>query len=128
MARVVIVGGGITGLAAAHRIHRDHPDVEVVVLEAGERPGGLVSTTPFDGLAVDAAADAYADYAYATATYVADAEANAFADDARTRTLRNLCQTIALAIRDAVDAAVEGYERSQRTGALSMQQTNSISQ
>jgi len=59
VARVVIVGGGITGLAAAHRIHRDQPDVEVVVLEAGERPGGLVSTTPFDGLAVDAAADAF---------------------------------------------------------------------
>ncbi len=59
MARVVIVGGGVTGLAAAHRLTCDRPDLDVVVLESTARPGGLVSSAPFDGLVVDCAADAF---------------------------------------------------------------------
>ena len=42
--RVVVVGGGISGLAAAHRLmelNRDGPnDVDVTLLEASERVGG----------------------------------------------------------------------------------------
>lgn len=59
MTRVVVVGAGITGLAAAWRLRRDLPGAEVVVLEAGERPGGLVHTSPFDGVPLDTAADAF---------------------------------------------------------------------
>src|SRR3712207_8199057 len=38
--RLVVVGAGITGLAAAFEWHRRRPDDEVVVLEAGDRVGG----------------------------------------------------------------------------------------
>jgi protoporphyrinogen/coproporphyrinogen III oxidase len=57
--RVVIVGGGIAGLACAHRVHRLRPDVEVEVLEADERTGGKIHTAPFAGRMVDEAADAF---------------------------------------------------------------------
>jgi len=38
--RVVVVGAGITGLAAAFEWRRRRPDDEIVVLEAGDRIGG----------------------------------------------------------------------------------------
>jgi oxygen-dependent protoporphyrinogen oxidase len=40
MTRVVVVGAGITGLAAAYEWRRRRPDDEIVVLEAGDRIGG----------------------------------------------------------------------------------------
>ncbi len=59
--RVVIVGGGITGLAAAHALlaaARDGlPRIEVRVLEAGPRPGGLVRTESGAGLVLETGAD-----------------------------------------------------------------------
>jgi oxygen-dependent protoporphyrinogen oxidase len=58
--RIVIVGGGITGLACAHRLLTLAPHLEVTVLEADERVGGLIRTSPFAGhAAVDEAADAF---------------------------------------------------------------------
>ena len=58
--RVVIVGGGITGLACAHRLLTLDPQLSVTVLEAGDRAGGLIRTSPFAGhRAVDEAADAF---------------------------------------------------------------------
>src|SRR6478752_4758237 len=39
--RIAIVGAGISGLVAAHRLHREH---EIVVYEAGERLGGHSNT------------------------------------------------------------------------------------
>jgi protoporphyrinogen/coproporphyrinogen III oxidase len=42
--RIVVVGAGIAGLAAALRIVREAPDVELVVCEAGARPGGIIAT------------------------------------------------------------------------------------
>lgn len=57
--RVVVVGAGITGLAAAHRLKVEDPDVEVVVIEAAERPGGRIATSPLGGWDVDCAADAF---------------------------------------------------------------------
>jgi oxygen-dependent protoporphyrinogen oxidase len=38
--RLVVVGAGITGLAAAYEWRRRRPDDEIVVLEAGDRVGG----------------------------------------------------------------------------------------
>ena len=58
--RVVVVGGGITGLAAAHAAARQRRRAEVTLFEAGDRLGGKIRTTPFAGLpAVDEGADAF---------------------------------------------------------------------
>ncbi|MFM7095394.1 MAG: protoporphyrinogen oxidase [Actinomycetota bacterium] len=58
--RVVIVGGGVTGLACAHRLLTLDPTVDLTILEANERVGGLIHTSPFAGhAAVDEAADAF---------------------------------------------------------------------
>jgi oxygen-dependent protoporphyrinogen oxidase len=46
--RIAIVGAGVSGLAAAHRVCELRPDVEVVVLEAGPHAGGLVATERTD--------------------------------------------------------------------------------
>jgi oxygen-dependent protoporphyrinogen oxidase len=57
--RVVIAGAGITGLTCALTLLDEVPGAEVTVVEAADRPGGRISTTPFDGHPVDAAADAF---------------------------------------------------------------------
>lgn len=58
-ARVVIVGGGITGLAAAHRLTRvSSRDVQVTLLEAGERFGGVIRTRQFAGRRFDCGPEA----------------------------------------------------------------------
>jgi len=58
-ARVIVVGAGISGLTCAHRIAERHPEAEVVVLDAGARPGGKIRTSIIDGIVVDEAADAF---------------------------------------------------------------------
>lgn len=57
-ARIAVIGGGISGLAAAHRVFELAPEAEVVVLEAGERAGGLVRTDRRDGFVVEHGPDA----------------------------------------------------------------------
>ena len=60
--RVVVIGGGITGLAAADALLAVSDDVrpDVVLLEAEPTLGGKVRTSPFDGLpAVDEGPDAF---------------------------------------------------------------------
>ncbi|PYQ58493.1 MAG: hypothetical protein DMF53_20300, partial [Acidobacteria bacterium] len=51
--RVVIVGAGIGGLAAAHHLTRQAAErgrpLEVVVLEAADRPGGWLATERCEG-------------------------------------------------------------------------------
>ena len=57
---VVVVGGGIAGLTSALTILVDSPvPVDVTVLEASDRVGGLIKTSRFAGLDVDEAADAF---------------------------------------------------------------------
>jgi protoporphyrinogen/coproporphyrinogen III oxidase len=55
--RIAVVGGGIAGLAAAWELSGS--GVEVVVLEASDRFGGKVRTSPFAGHPVDEGADAF---------------------------------------------------------------------
>ena len=56
--RIAVVGGGITGAAATFEAARRGADV--TLFDAGDAPGGRISTSPFAGLdAVDSAADAY---------------------------------------------------------------------
>ncbi|MCE5267702.1 MAG: protoporphyrinogen oxidase, partial [Planctomycetaceae bacterium] len=55
--RVAVIGGGIAGLAAAHRVVELDPDCEVTLFEAGTRLGGVVSTVHEDGFEVEQSAD-----------------------------------------------------------------------
>lgn len=61
--RIVVVGGGITGLAAAHRLmERSLPGqspCEVLLLEAGPRLGGLISTTRRGGFLLESGPDSF---------------------------------------------------------------------
>ncbi len=56
--RVVIVGGGVTGLVTAWGILRDRPEATVTVLEASDRLGGQVRAIDVGGVAVDVGAEA----------------------------------------------------------------------
>lgn len=51
--RVVVVGAGISGLAAAHHLQSVAPAVEVVVLERSDRVGGMVQTEIVDGRVIE---------------------------------------------------------------------------
>lgn len=53
MKRVVIVGGGLSGLAAAFRIRQAHPTYSVTLLEAKPRLGGNIGTDHIDGFTVE---------------------------------------------------------------------------
>jgi oxygen-dependent protoporphyrinogen oxidase len=56
---VVVVGGGVSGLATAHYLHTQLGDqVELTVLEAGPRLGGKVANQQFSGHLVDTGPDA----------------------------------------------------------------------
>ncbi|MGI4896685.1 MAG: protoporphyrinogen oxidase, partial [Janthinobacterium lividum] len=56
-ARVVVVGGGISGLSAAWRLIEADPTLEVEVLEAGPRCGGVLQRAEVGGLALDLGAE-----------------------------------------------------------------------
>jgi oxygen-dependent protoporphyrinogen oxidase len=55
--RVAVIGGGITGLAAAHRLVELQPNVSVTLVEAGARLGGVLETVHRDGFLVEGGAD-----------------------------------------------------------------------
>lgn len=53
---VVVIGGGIAGLAATYELRRR--GVNVLLVEAGERLGGVIHTDRFDGWVIDGGPDA----------------------------------------------------------------------
>ncbi|MEU4741268.1 protoporphyrinogen oxidase [Actinosynnema sp. NPDC023658] len=58
--RVAVVGGGISGLAAAHRLRRLlGPDAEITVVEQSDRLGGKLRTAEVGGRAYDVGAEAF---------------------------------------------------------------------
>jgi len=57
--KVVVVGGGIAGLAAAYRLERLVPEAEIVLLERTERLGGKLLTEREHGFVVEGAADSF---------------------------------------------------------------------
>lgn len=57
-ATVVVVGGGIAGLAAASRLREERPDVDVLVLEASPQIGGKLLLGEVGGVVVDVGAEA----------------------------------------------------------------------
>ncbi|WP_322762114.1 protoporphyrinogen oxidase [Frankia sp. Cr2] len=54
--RVVVVGAGIAGLAAAHALRGR---AEVTVVESGDRVGGKLRTTSFEGLPIEEGAESF---------------------------------------------------------------------
>jgi oxygen-dependent protoporphyrinogen oxidase len=58
-AKVVIVGGGITGLATAHALLARDPDVDLLVFESATRPGGNITTERAEGFTIDAGPDSW---------------------------------------------------------------------
>jgi oxygen-dependent protoporphyrinogen oxidase len=63
MKRVVIIGGGITGLAAAHRVLERSREmgqqVDLTILEAGPRVGGIVQSRERDGFLLESGPDSF---------------------------------------------------------------------
>jgi oxygen-dependent protoporphyrinogen oxidase len=61
--RIVVVGGGISGLAAAHRLtehaRANDPTLEVLLLEASTRLGGTVRTYEREGFLLEGGPDAF---------------------------------------------------------------------
>lgn len=61
--RIIIVGGGIAGLAAAHRLielkNEGQLDLEVVLLEASSRAGGTIATERIGDCLVEAGPDSF---------------------------------------------------------------------
>ncbi|MCH8157802.1 MAG: protoporphyrinogen oxidase [Nitrospinae bacterium] len=62
MKKIVIVGGGIAGLAAAYRIQEEitrGAPIECVLLDSAEKFGGKISTMRFDGFIVERGPDSF---------------------------------------------------------------------
>jgi oxygen-dependent protoporphyrinogen oxidase len=57
--RVVVVGGGVTGLTTSFRLTQSDPSLEITVLEADGRPGGKLRSTEVGGLTLPAGADSF---------------------------------------------------------------------
>lgn len=57
--RLIIVGGGITGLAAAWKARQLRPGLEIRILESDSRIGGVLQTDRIDDYVVENAADMF---------------------------------------------------------------------
>ncbi len=55
--RVAVIGGGISGLAAAHQLRKLDSTLEVTLHESGDRLGGVIKTTCKEGFLIEGAAD-----------------------------------------------------------------------
>lgn len=56
---IAVVGGGISGLAAAHRLVTSGEDVKVVVLEESGRVGGVLRTELHDGWVIEGGPESF---------------------------------------------------------------------
>jgi len=62
MKKIIIIGGGIAGLATAYRIQRkisEGADLECVLLEGSDRFGGKISTEKSDGFVIERGPDSF---------------------------------------------------------------------
>ena len=57
--KIAIIGGGISGLAAAHRVTELAPHAEVTLFEASDRLGGILRTGRQDGFLIEQSADSF---------------------------------------------------------------------
>jgi oxygen-dependent protoporphyrinogen oxidase len=56
--KVAIVGGGIAGLAAAWHLRQRNPDLDLVVLDSSDAPGGKLRRAELAGVSIDVGAEA----------------------------------------------------------------------
>ncbi|MCA1576804.1 MAG: protoporphyrinogen oxidase [Acidobacteria bacterium] len=59
MRRIVVIGGGISGLAAAHRLIEIDPSVDLTLIEASARLGGTLRTDQRDGFLLERGPDSF---------------------------------------------------------------------
>jgi oxygen-dependent protoporphyrinogen oxidase len=59
MKHLIIIGGGIAGLAAAYRAEQVAPDVAITLVERERRLGGKILTERSDGFVVEGAPDSF---------------------------------------------------------------------
>ncbi|MBC8285797.1 MAG: protoporphyrinogen oxidase [Nitrospinae bacterium] len=62
MKKIIIIGGGIAGLATAYRIQREieaGADLECILLEGSDRFGGKISTEKSDGFVIERGPDSF---------------------------------------------------------------------
>lgn len=57
--RVAVIGAGITGLSTAYYLHRQRPDLQLAVLEASPRSGGILQTVERDGFLIERGPDMF---------------------------------------------------------------------
>ncbi len=57
--RIAVIGGGISGLSAAHRLVEIQPDAKVQLFEASDRVGGILETIHRDGYLIERSADMF---------------------------------------------------------------------
>ncbi|MGC3971650.1 MAG: protoporphyrinogen oxidase [Pirellulales bacterium] len=55
--RVAVIGGGISGLAAAHRLLKLDPSLQVTLYEASDRLGGILQTEQLGEFLIEKSAD-----------------------------------------------------------------------
>lgn len=61
MTRIVIVGGGVSGLSLAYRLQQLLPDAEARLLEQRDRPGGSLWTERRDGFQIEIGPNGFLD-------------------------------------------------------------------
>jgi oxygen-dependent protoporphyrinogen oxidase len=61
MSKVIVIGGGISGLTLAYRLEQLAPSAEVVLFERRSRTGGVVDTIERDGFRVETGPNGFLD-------------------------------------------------------------------
>nr|NIP84563.1 protoporphyrinogen oxidase [Planctomycetales bacterium] len=56
---IVVIGGGISGLAASWRVRELAPEARLLLLEASDRWGGVLQTIKQDGFLIERSADSF---------------------------------------------------------------------
>ena len=59
MSRIVVIGGGISGLAAAHRLIELNPTTQVTLIEASARLGGTIRTDQRESFLLERGPDSF---------------------------------------------------------------------
>ncbi len=57
--RIAVMGGGISGLAAAYHMRELNPEAEITLFEASGRLGGSLATVRQDGFLIEQGADSF---------------------------------------------------------------------